>query len=180
MHTCVNEFVIWRSQNESSYLFRTLCVFFDVILNKNIRIKHHFSKRMSESSTPPKVSLYEKFRSFTVKHLAPINTLVLLGATFGGGQLLDRLGLLPLRTSVEAQRLVTKSDEHFSKPSAVTDTASLPPPLSSTPIPAVTESRSSVPVRQQKSTDDAVRTLNKQLDDERLKHANAILDATLK
>jgi hypothetical protein len=140
-----------------------------------------FLKRMSESPTPSKVGLYEKFRSFTAKHLAPINTLLLLGATFGGGQLLDRLGLLPVRTPVEQQRPVAQ-------PGAVANTASLPPSPSPslTPMPVVTDSRSPAAVRQQKPTasvqtdNDALQTLSKQLDDERLKHANAILDASLK
>lgn len=136
---------------------------------------------MSESPPPTQVSLYEKFRSFTAKHLAPINTLILLCATFGGGQLLDRLGLLPQRTPVEQQRLVAKSDQRVTKASATADTAALSPTQPSGPMPTVTESRPSAPIRQQKSTDDtAIQTLNKQLDDERLKHANAILDATLK
>lgn len=141
---------------------------------------------MSESSTPSKVSLYEKFRSFTAKHLAPINTLLLLGATFGGGQLLDRLGLLPMHTPAEQQRPAAKSQEPLPKPGAVADTASLPSTRSLAPMPEVTASRSSVPNRQQKPTataqtdGDAVQTLSKQLDDERLKHANAILDANLK
>jgi hypothetical protein len=141
---------------------------------------------MSESSTPSKVSLYEKFRSFTAKHLAPINTLLLLGATFGGGQLLDRLGLLPVRTPVEQQRPVAKPGELLPKPGAVADMASLPPSRSLAPMPVVTDSRSPAPVRQQKPTaaaqtdNNAIQTLSKQLDDERLKHANAILDANLK
>ena len=141
---------------------------------------------MSESSTPSKVSLYEKFRSFTAKHLAPINTLLLLGATFGGGQLLDRLGLLPVRTPLEQQRPVAKPGELLPKPGAVADTASLPPSRSLAPMPVVTDSRSPAPMRQQKPTaaaqtdNNAIQTLSKQLDDERLKHANAILDANLK
>ena len=157
----------------------TLLVFCSAILPKIFALRRHFLKRMSESPTPSKVGLYEKFRSFTAKHLAPINTLLLLGATFGGGQLLDRLGLLPVRTPVEQQRPVAQ-------PGAVANTASLPPSPSLTPMPMVTDSRPPAPVRQQKPTADAqtgnneVQTLSKQLDDERLKHANAILDATLK
>jgi hypothetical protein len=161
-------------------------VFYGAILPKIFESRRHFLKRMSESPTPSKVGLYEKFRSFTAKHLAPINTLLLLGATFGGGQLLDRMGFWPVHTPVEQQRPVAKPDELVSKPGAVADTASLPPSPSLTPMPVVTDSRLPAPVRQQKPTaaaqtdNDTLQTLSKQLDDERLKHANAILDATLK
>lgn len=143
---------------------------------------------MSESSSPPKVGIYEKFRSFTAKHLAPINTLLLLGATFGGGQLLDRLGLLPTHTPVEQQKPVVKQETLVVKPGAVAEAASVLSPPSPASMPVVTGSQAPVPTsaRQQKPTaaaqadGEAVRTLSKQLDDERLKHANAILDANLK
>ena len=141
---------------------------------------------MSESPSPPKVGIYEKFRSFTAKHLAPINTLLLLGATFGGGQLLDRLDLLPMRTPVEQQMPVAKPDESLLKSGARADTASALPSPSPAPMPVVAGTQSPAPVRQQKPAtaaqahNDSIHTLSKQLDDERLKHANAILDANLK
>lgn len=173
--------------SHSNVLFVVLCWCFMVLYcPKYLYPASIFLKRMSESPTPSKVGLYEKFRSFTAKHLAPINTLLLLGATFGGGQLLDRMGLWPGHTPVEQQRPVAKPDELVPKPGAEADTASMPPSRSLTPMPVVTDSRSPAPVRQQKPTasaqtdNDALQTLSKQLDDERLKHANAILDASLK
>lgn len=160
----------------------------DILPIKDLFSFHFLNKRMSESSSPPKVGIYEKFRSFTAKHLAPINTLLLLGATFGGGQLLDRLGLLPTRTPMEQQKPVVKQEALVVKPGAVAEAASVLSPPSPAPMPVVTGSQApvSTSARQKKPTaaaqadGEAVRTLNKQLDDERLKHANAILDANLK
>ena len=143
---------------------------------------------MSESSNSPEVGIYERYRSFTAKHLAPINTLVLLGTTFGAGPLLDYLGFLPTPAPIEQQRPVHKSGDLTLNPGAEVETASVLKPPSTAPMPVLTGSQAPVltPRRQQKPTaaaqedDDAIRTLSQQLDDERLKHANAILDANLK
>lgn len=148
--------------------------------------KYHLSieQRMSEINQAPKVGLYEKFRSFTVKHLSPINTLFLLGATaVAGFKAIVHLGWIPEQAKVEQQQpQIVQQQEPIQRNDGTAANPQTGLPSRTTGVSDQSMSSRHVPKQQiaEQPGNDTLQILSKQLDDERLKHANAILDANLK
>lgn len=139
---------------------------------------------MPEVNQVPEVGIYEKLRSFTVKHLSPLNTWILLGASILGGlKAVDHFGWI-----TEAEPVVQQQPEAAKRQKSVAQPEATPSdPHTGTGFKTANGNASSTPIHlaspQQTAAqpvDDTIQMLSKQLDEERLKHANAKLDASLK